>query len=70
MKKLLIIPILMFGLTGCIKCEVTPEYDNAWANHGYSMMTKVVQIEGHKYIILCRSHAGTIIHAESCDCRK
>ena len=70
MKKLLILPILMFGLTGCIKCEETPEYDNAWAMHSCSMMTKVVQIEGHRYIILRGPYAGTIIHAESCDCKK
>lgn len=70
MKKLLILFILALGLTGCIKYEETPEYDNAWANHGYTIITKVVQIEGHKYIILCGSHAGTIIHAESCDCKK
>ena len=52
MKKLLILPILMFGLTGCIKWEETPEYDNAWAMHSAGILTKVVQIDGHKYIIL------------------
>lgn len=70
MKKLLILSILAFGLVGCEKCKKSIEYDNTWANHGYTIITKVVQIEGHKYIILCGSHAGTIIHAESCDCRK
>jgi hypothetical protein len=70
MKKLFILPILMLGLTGCIKCEETPEYDNAWAMHGYCTMTTVVQIDGHKYIILRGTYAGNIIHAESCDCKK
>jgi hypothetical protein len=70
MKKLFILPILMLSLAGCIKCEETPEYDNAWAKHGNCIITKVIRIEGHRYIILCGSYAGTIIHAESCDCKK
>ena len=70
MKKFLILPILVFGLTGCIKCTETPEYDNAWSNHGNCITTKVVQIEGHKYIIMDGLYSGGIIHAESCDCRK
>ena len=70
MKKLLILPILMFGLAGCIKWEETPEYDNAWAMHCDGILTKVVQIDGHKYIILRGTYGGDIIHAESCDCKK
>jgi uncharacterized protein YcfL len=70
MKKLFILPILMLSLTGCNQCKETPEYDNAWAMYGSSIMTKVVQIEGHRYIVLRGTYAGTIIHAESCDCKK
>jgi hypothetical protein len=71
MKKLLILPILMFGLTGCSKCEDAPEkYDDTWAAHGKCITTKVIQIEGHKYIIFSGYNSGTIIHAESCDCKK
>ena len=70
MKKLFILPILMFGLAGCIKCEEALEYDNAWAMHGGGVLTKVVQIEGHKYIIVRGTYSGNIIHAESCDCKK
>ena len=70
MKKLFILTILTLGLAGCIKCEETPEYDNAWATHSGGMLTKVVQIEGHKYIILRGPYGGNIIHAESCDCKK
>jgi hypothetical protein len=70
MKKLFILIILALGLSGCIKCEETPEYDKAWAKHGNCITTKVIQIEGHRYIILCGYYDGTIIHSESCECKK
>lgn len=30
--------------------------------------TKVIEVEGHKYIILTGLHMGSIVHAASCPC--
>lgn len=70
MKKLVALSILMLGLTGCIRLENAPDYDAAWTDHGNVANTKVVKIEGHRYIILCGPNSCAIVHAESCDCKK
>lgn len=44
--------------------------DNAWISHGNFTATKVVEIEGHKYVIMIGHYSGGIIHAESCGCKK
>lgn len=44
--------------------------DNMWNSHGQCTSTKVVKIEGHKYVIMIGYKSGGIIHAESCDCKK
>lgn len=74
MKKLMF--IVMFGLgfilVGCNapSYEDAPNKDNAWMSHSINIATKVVEIEGHKYIIMDGYYSGTIIHAESCRCKK
>ncbi len=44
--------------------------NNTWISHGNCTTTKVVEIEGHKYIIMTGFKCGGIIHAESCSCKK
>lgn len=39
-------------------------------NVGFDGEVFVVTIEGHKYIIYDAYHAGGIVHAESCKCKK
>ena len=47
--------------------------EDGWTSHcNYwrrpDAYTKVVEIEGHKYIILTGYHMGSIVHAASCPC--
>ena len=70
MKKMIIAVAAACALTGCIKTVDSKEADEAWTNHGDFSWTKVVEIEGHKYILMDGVYSGTIIHAESCPCRK
>jgi hypothetical protein len=44
--------------------------DNTWMPQARCVKTKVVEIEGHKYIIMAGLNCGGIIHAESCRCKK
>ena len=60
-------------LAGCgatPSSENAPNKDNAWISHGNYTSTKVVEIEGHKYVIMISIKSGGIIHAESCRCKK
>ena len=69
---------LGFMLVGCDAPSPSSEnvsnkdkdIDNIWNSHGQCASTKVVEIEGHKYVIMIGYKCGGIIHAESCDCRK
>ena len=74
-KKLIIIAVAAAALAGCVKTEDSKyqiedskDVDRAWTGHGMSCHTKVVEIEGHKYIIIDGYYSGGIIHAASCDC--
>ena len=79
MKKLMFIAA-MIGLgsmlVGCSDSfenapnKDVPNKDNVWISHGNCTSTKVVEIEGHKYIIMIGFKSGGIIHAESCSCKK
>ena len=73
MKKLLVIAIAAVSLAGCMKAERAESADQAWTSHGYAVggtvVTKVVEIEGHRYVIMSGLKQGGIIHAESCPCR-
>jgi len=76
MKKLMVAVAIcsMAVMTGCIKAEDTAEANNAWnvvdnssawGSTGY----KVVEIEGHKYIVVRSTRGVAVIHAESCPCK-
>ena len=68
MKKLLIGVVLAIGLAGCIKTDNDLHINDKWTYHGNTSYTKVVEIEGHTYIIYSRYNAGNVIHAASCKC--
>ena len=70
MRKLMI-GIALMCAAGCVptKDDIDPPKD--WTRHGYGVITKVTEIEGHKYIIMCRGgRDGQIVHAASCPCFK
>lgn len=68
MKKLLIVPVICAVLAGCTNAEDDREINKAWICHGNVCATKVVTIEGHKYVIMDGYRSGCIIHAASCEC--
>ena len=77
MKKLMLIAMIGLGsmLVGCDAPPSTPSFenvrdDNTWIPHARCVKTKVVEIEGHKYIIMAGLNCGGIIHAKSCSCGK
>jgi len=67
-KKMTIIAATALLLSGCYNIVDDKDKYDAWTNHGMSCYTKVVEIEGHKYILMDGSYAGTIVHAASCHC--
>lgn len=61
MKAAIILLIVAICFTPlCVLC---------WITHDNQVETKVVSIEGHKYIILDTNYGADIIHAESCNCK-
>ena len=68
MKKIALAVALTIAGYGCVKCTDSNDIDAAWTRHGSTTFTKVVEIEGHKYIIMDGSYSGNIIHAASCQC--
>ena len=69
--------LMLVGLCPILAgCGAPPSSENVsnkndtWMSHGNCTSTKVVEIEGHKYIIMVGFKSGNIIHAESCSCRK
>ena len=52
----------------CSRVENAKSTSNAWTYHGRECCTKVVEVEGHKYILMDGYKAGGIIHAASCWC--
>ena len=73
MKKLVLIAMigLVSMLVGCsASFEDAPDKNNTWLSHGQCTTTKVIEIEGHKYIIMVGVECCSIIHAESCGCKK
>ena len=55
-------------LAGCDKVECDENMDKVWLSHGKECYTKVVDVEGHKYIIMNGIYSGGIVHAASCTC--
>lgn len=73
MKKFMLIAMIGLGfmLVGCnTSFEDSPDKDKTWILHGNDVVTKVVTIEGHRYVIMDGFKCGGIIHAESCGCKK
>jgi hypothetical protein len=69
MKKLIIAVVAFTVLAGCHPTKKDKDYMDPWTNHGLDIVTKVVEIEGHKYILMDGYRSGGIIHAESCWCK-
>ena len=70
MKKLVIAVAASAVLAGCNpNIEKDKNYKDSWTDHGLRINTKVVEIDGHKYILMDGFRAGGIIHAESCRCK-
>ena len=75
-KKIIIAAIAILvgfmGLmvVGCDRVENDKytDSDKIWCVYGFYCRTKVVEIEGHKYIIIDGSSGCGIIHAASCEC--
>jgi len=70
MKKLITVAAAAAILAGCDKVENAKNAGNAWTYHGRECCTKVVEVEGHKYILMDGYKAGGIVHAASCGCGK
>ena len=68
MKKIALAVALTIAGYGCVKCTDSNDIDAAWTRHGSTTFTKVVEIEGHKYVILRGYELGGIVHAASCHC--
>ena len=68
MSKMMIIAAVTAIFTGGVKVEDAKDIDKPWSRHGKDCYTKVIEIEGHKYILMDGSYAGSIIHAASCKC--
>ena len=70
---ILIIVAICFTIL-CVCCCYRSRQDahnitEPWTSHGNLVDTKIVFIEGHKYIILDTEFGANIIHAESCNCK-
>lgn len=72
MKRLLIVAIAATALCGCEKVVDSQETKAAepWVYHGRDLCTKIVELDGHKYIIMDGYKCGGIIHAASCGCKR
>ena len=65
MKKIL----LLFAICTVCSCE-TPQVKHKLIVSSVGDQVKEVEIKGHIYLIYDSYHAGNIIHAEHCPCRK
>lgn len=55
-------------LYGWSKLEDAKTEDNALTYHGLSCYIRVIEIEGHKYVLMDGTHSSAIVHAASCHC--
>ena len=69
MKKLVIAIVASAVFAGCYQIEKDKNHKDPWTDHGKEVTTKVVEIDGHKYILMDGYRTGGIIHAESCRCK-
>lgn len=61
--------VAVFILSWHRKRQDANNINESWTTHGNHVHTKIVVLEGHKYIILNRYYGVNIIHAESCNCK-
>lgn len=66
--KRVIVAAMVAACYGCLKVEKSSDADKAWQDHGRYVLTKTVEIEGHKYIIMDVTDGGSIIHSAACPC--
>lgn len=75
MKKIVaLVSVLgLAALAGCVQTEEKAETKSAWnlIDRSFGGMTgyKVVEIEGHRYIVTRIHYGVSTIHAESCPCK-
>lgn len=71
MKKIIVAVALATAACGCEKIVDSQETKAAepWVYHGRDVCTKIVELDGHKYIIMDGNYSGNIVHAASCGCR-
>lgn len=70
-KKMIIIAVAAASLLlyGWRKLEdANKTTDSASSYHGLSCYIRVIEIEGHKYILMDGTHSSAIVHAASCHC--
>lgn len=68
---ILIILAVVFGMYATdfrdkVKSDTSP--NPSWTSHGMCCMTRAVEVEGHRYIILDGMRGNGIVHAASCPC--
>ena len=66
MKKIL----LLFAICTVCGCVDTPHVKETVYVDSVAGNVKEVEVKGHIYLIYDSYHAGNIIHAEHCPCRK
>ena len=76
MKKIVAIvsALGLAALAGCVKTEDKAETESAWnlidnSSRWGMAAYKVVEIEGHRYIVTRIHYGVSTIHAESCPCK-
>ena len=76
MKKIVaLVSVLgLAALAGCVQTEDKAETKSAWNvidhSSGWGLAAyKVVEIEGHRYIVTRIHYGVSTIHAESCPCK-
>lgn len=70
-KKMIIIAVAAASLLlyGWSKLEdASKTMDNESEYHGLSCYIRVIEIEGHKYVLMDGTHSSAIVHAASCHC--
>jgi hypothetical protein len=73
---IIIVAVCCITLLGVLCCyrnrQDAQNINDPWishGSHGNQVDTKIVILEGHKYIILDTDYGADIIHAESCNCK-
>lgn len=71
-RLLSVVASILIGLCGCTNGTETSSNgintNNGWIGFGFGHWTKVININGHEYIILYGMSSSDIIHSGSCQC--